>query len=69
VNATRRAALIAFIDVYWRDNWTSPTVREIGKAMDWSPSNAHVHLQNLVNEGFLESKRLSRNRVLYRRSK
>lgn len=68
-NIEQMNQLLDFIDAYWLENWTSPTVREIGEHMGWaSSSTAHSHLVGLVRMGYLEEQRLSEKRVLYRRA-
>lgn len=63
----KRERLLTFIDNFWIENWTSPTVREIGKWMGWtSTATTHYHLKKLVDESFL-SYRETPSRVLYRR--
>jgi DNA-binding MarR family transcriptional regulator len=60
------AALLAAIDVSWRERWTSPAVRELAALIGRTPSATHVRLVRLANEGRLERKRVSDRRVLYR---
>lgn len=63
----RLQKLLDFLRSYWEQNWTSPTVREIAQHMGWtSPSTAHQFLQDAERDGFIETKRLSDRRVLYR---
>jgi SOS-response transcriptional repressor LexA len=59
--------ILLFIDKSWRDNWTSPTVRELMVFMDCSsPSSALRRLRHLVRIGVLERRKVGSNRVLYR---
>ena len=59
--------LLSYIESYWFENWTSPTVREIGNALGLaSPATVHDYLERLVVEGHLEVRRVSARRVLYR---
>lgn len=63
----RQREILSFIDYYWLENWTSPTVREIGNAVGLSSSSAvHSNLMQLTRAGYLERKRLSSARTLYR---
>lgn len=63
----RHRQILSFIDYYWFENWTSPTVREIGNAVGLSSSSAvHSNLMQLTRAGYLERKRLSSARTLYR---
>lgn len=65
--STRLRKLRAFLESYWEENWTSPTVREIADHMGWtSPATAHEFLYGAERDGFVEAKRLSDRRVLYR---
>lgn len=65
----KRELVLAFIDSWWITNWTSPSIREIGAAMGWSsPDVTHRYVTRLVDQGYLEVKRLSAKRVLYRRA-
>lgn len=60
--------IILFIERYWQQNWTSPTVREIGAHMGWSSSATVARrLSRMVSSGMLERKTLGRSRVLYRK--
>lgn len=60
------AAIMRFIDCYWMDHWTSPTVREIATHVSRSPAVVHTHLRQLVWTGKLERHQPSPARVLYR---
>lgn len=61
--------LLEIIDAAWRDEWTSPTVRQMADALGVTVSSAHVRLQRLVREGRLERRQVSPLRVLYRRGR
>lgn len=60
--------ILSVIEKGWREQWTSPTVREIQRAIpDLSgPSAVHHRLVRLEHEGHLLAKRCSVNRVVYR---
>lgn len=67
MSGSRDKEILSFIDDYWDDNWTSPTVREIGRAVGLaSPASVAWHLSDLVRKGMLVRKELSGRRVLYR---
>ena len=58
-----------FIDSFWSDHWTSPTVREIAQEVGLSsPATVHVYLKQMVQAGILEEHKIGR-RVLYRVSR
>lgn len=59
--------LLSYIDAYWAEQYTSPSVREIAAHLGCSVSNAHYHLGHLVRKGLLERIDVSDRRVLYRR--
>lgn len=64
----RQQQIANFIDAFWRENWTSPNVRQICDGLGIaSPSTAHHHLTLMTEIGILERKRVDRYRVLYRR--
>ena len=64
----RQQRIADFIERYWEENWTSPSIREIGREIGLSsPSSVHVHLRAMVRKGILERKDVSEKRVLYRR--
>lgn len=58
--------IIGFIDGYWIENWTSPSVREIAAYVGLSISSTHYRLHKLVDMCLLERKELSSQRVYYR---
>ena len=63
----RLQRLTAYLEEYWEEHWTSPTVREIMEHMGWtSPSTAYNFLHNAERDHFIQIKRVSRQRVLYR---
>lgn len=63
----RQNEIAYFIDRFWEENWTSPTVREICRETGLSsPSTVYVHLKTMVERGILERKQVG-SRVLYRR--
>jgi SOS-response transcriptional repressor LexA len=63
----REQQIVDFISAYWAENWTSPTAREIGKAVGLASSaSVHKQLLNMTRKGILERKALSKHRVLYR---
>ena len=65
--ALRDDFILAYIEAYWQAEWTSPTVRELGKVLGLSsPATVHKHLERLEATGELEVKRVSPRRVLYR---
>lgn len=65
----REAQIVRFIDGYWHECWSSPSVREIAAHCGLSsPSTVYVHLEKLVRRGVLERTRLSDRRVPYRRA-
>lgn len=68
---TLRGQIVLFIDDYWISNWTSPSYREIGRAVGLrSPSSVAGQLNRLVAAGILERKEIGERRigrrVLYR---
>jgi SOS-response transcriptional repressor LexA len=63
----RQQRIASFIDRYWEEHWTSPSVREVAReAKLRSSSSAHLLLTQMVRAGILECKRVGRTRVLYR---
>jgi repressor LexA len=64
---SRERDIVLYINEYWQNNWTSPTVREIGMHLGIaSPATVHYHLRRLTERGVLQSRKLSSRRVLYR---
>jgi DNA-binding IclR family transcriptional regulator len=61
-----RVRILNFIDGYWGENWTSPTVEEIAAHVGRSKSNTHRYLLDMTRERLLVGKQLSPSRVLYR---
>ena len=65
----RKDALVAFIDQYWANYWTSPSYGEIAKEIGVSSkSTVQALLLQLVTEGRLEMRRQPsyQKSVLYR---
>ena len=63
----RQRRIVEYIDAYWEENWTSPTVREImAKVGLSSTSSVQGQLTRMTLMGVLECKRLPGRRVLYR---
>lgn len=59
--------LVEFLERSWDDNWVSPTVREIAGHMGWSSvGTAHRFLADAERDGYIQAKRVSPRRVLYR---
>jgi SOS-response transcriptional repressor LexA len=62
----RRPDPLPVIDAHWRDHWTSPTVRELGRAMGLASSaSAHALIARLEREGKIEVRRVG-GRIVYR---
>lgn len=64
--------LLAFIDAYWEEHWTSPSYEQIALfAGIKSKSTVSYHLVRLVEEGVLEKKAQpdKHRHVLYRRAR
>lgn len=60
---TRQHEILTFIKKYNAQNNYSPSIREIGNAINLkSPATVHVHVQNLIEKGYL--KRNSNNHKL-----
>lgn len=63
--------VVAFIDAYWSEYWTSPSYDQIGLYVGLSSkSTVSVHMHRLVKKGLLEKKGSSDTRrgVLFRRA-
>lgn len=62
--------LLAFIDSYWNEFWTSPSYEQIGLFLGLaSKATVSYHMQKLVEEGLLEKKQVpGSRRPLFRRS-
>ena len=63
------ADLLAFIDSYWNEFWTSPSYDQIGLFLGLnSKASVSHHLHRLVQEGVLEKKQVPGDaRPLFRR--
>lgn len=61
--------LLAFIDAYWEEYWTSPSYDQIGLFLGLSAkSSVHHHVHRLVDKGVLERKDVpGSSRPLFRR--
>lgn len=66
----RQQALLDFVAVYHSEHGYSPTIREIGDALDiQSPNGVKCHLVALVRKGFIRvTPRTARSIVLVDRS-
>lgn len=63
----RLKRLIEFLEHSWEKDWTSPTVRDVADHMGWSSTGtAYNFLRDAARDGFIETKRVSVRRVLYR---
>lgn len=63
------ANLLAFIDSYWNEFWTSPSYDQIGLFLGLSSkASVHHHVHRLVEKGALEKKQVPGDgRPLFRR--
>lgn len=60
--------LLAFIDSYWDEFWTSPSYDQIALFLGLSKSTAHHHIHRLVERGSLVMKQVPGDgRPLFRR--
>jgi SOS-response transcriptional repressor LexA len=61
--------LLAFIDSYWEEFWTSPSYEQIGLFLGLSSkSSVHYHVHRLIEAGVLELKQVpGSRRPLFRR--
>ena len=62
--------LLAFIDAYWEEFWTSPSYEQMGLFLGLSSrSSVHHHVHKLVKKGVLEMKQVpGARRPLFRRA-
>lgn len=60
------ASLMAAIDRGWEEDWTSPPIRLLARAIGRTPSVTYQRLNRLVAFGHLETRR-SGDKVVYRR--
>lgn len=69
----KKKDIMLFIDQYWIDNWTSPSMSAIAEHVGLaSKATVNTHLNDLVRLGYLERKQIDDKevgpRVLYRRA-
>lgn len=64
----RERRILDYIERYWVENWTSPSVREIAREVGLaSTDSVHRYLLEMTRKGMLERRDVSSARVLYRR--
>ena len=49
----RQRQALSFVITFWEQNEHSPSIREVGDALETSPSNAYRIIRSLVDNGFL----------------
>lgn len=63
---SRQQEIVHFIESFWDEHWTSPTVAQIAEAIGVkSKDTIHHHLMKMVDEGILERRKIGA-RVIYR---
>lgn len=69
IGTRTEAELLAFIDSYWTEYWTSPSYDQIGLFLGLSSKGSvHYHVHRLVEKGVLEMKKVpGAARPLFRR--
>ena len=62
--STRQTEILTYIKKYIVKNNYSPSIRDIGKALNLnSPATVHVHINNLIEKGYLKRNK-NNNKVL-----